>query len=86
MPRRANLPSSALRRRRAAGRQRWRRWADRRRAGRATVAVEYDGTSLGKLILAGWLLHRSDDLYRPREIAAAIADLLEHSALPRKIT
>src|SRR5262245_58178514 len=77
---------SAVRRRRANGRARWRRWAERRRAGRAPVAVEYDGATLGKLTLAGWLPRRPDDLYPPQEIARAIADLLEHGALPRKIT
>jgi hypothetical protein len=75
---------SVLRRRRAAGRQRWRRWRDRRRAGRATCLAEYDGAGLGKLILAGWLERRPGELYRPQEIARAISCLLEYGALPKK--
>jgi hypothetical protein len=78
--------TSTLRRRRASGRRRWRRWADRRRRGRAVCLAEYDGAGLGKLILAGWLERRPDDLYLPQEIARALADLLEHGDLPRKIT
>jgi hypothetical protein len=78
--------SSALRRRRAAGRQRWRRWRDRRRRGCAVCAAEYSGVALGKLILAGWLPRRPDDLYRPQEIARAVTDLIAHGDLPRKIT
>src|SRR5262249_47792233 len=55
--------TSSDRSRRAAGRQRWHRWAARRRAGRATCPVEYDGTALGKLILKGWLPR--SDTYAP---------------------
>jgi hypothetical protein len=77
--------SSALRRRRrASGLRRWRRWRDRRRRGCAVCAAEYSGVALGKLILAGWLPRRPDDLYRPQEIARAVADLLEHGTLPKK--
>jgi hypothetical protein len=87
MPRRASpSPSERRRRRRAAGRQRWRRWSARRRAGRAVIAVEYGGAELARLIMAGWLERRPDDLYRPQQIASAIADLLERGVLPRKIT
>jgi hypothetical protein len=75
---------SAVRRRRANGRARWRRHVDRRRRGCAVCLAEYSGVALGKLILAGWLEHRPSDLYAPREIARAIADLLEHGMLPKK--
>jgi hypothetical protein len=44
--RRVAAKTSALRRRRAAGRIRWHRWAVRRRAGRATDRFEYDTASL----------------------------------------
>ena len=70
-------------RRRAAGRQRWHRWAARRRAGRATCRFEYDGAGLGKLILKGWL-PRSE--YSPEAIGRAVTDLIAHGDLPRKIT
>jgi hypothetical protein len=76
---------SAVRRRRANGRARWRRHADRRRRGCAVCSAEYSGVALAKLILAGWLPQRPDDYaYRPDEIASAIADLLEHGMLPKK--
>jgi hypothetical protein len=78
--------TSTLRRRRAAGRQRWHRWADRRRRGCAVCSAEYSGVALGKLILAGWLPRRPDDFYRPQEIARAITDLIARGDLPRKIT
>jgi hypothetical protein len=79
--------SPTLRHRRAAGLARWRRHVARRRRGCAVCLAEYSGVALGKLILAGWLPQRSDDyVYRPDEIARAIADLLELGALPRKIT
>jgi hypothetical protein len=76
--------SSALRHRRANGRARWHRHADRRRRGCAVCLAEYDGITLGKLILAGWLPRRPGDLYTPPEIARAIADLLENGTLPKK--
>jgi hypothetical protein len=82
MPQRPS--SSTLRRRRAAGRQRWHRWAARRRAGRATCPVEYDGAALGKLILKGWLPR--SDTYSPEAIGRAVTDLIAQGDLPRKIT
>ena len=76
--------SGSIRSRRAAGRARWHRWADRRRAGRATCPVEYDGAGLGKLILKGWLPR--SDTYSSEAIGRAVTDLIAHGDLPRKIT
>jgi len=70
--------------RRTAGRERWRRWAALRRAGRALASVPYDGAGLAKLIVAGWLPRRESDLYRPEDVARAIADLLDRADLPKK--
>jgi hypothetical protein len=71
-------------RRRAAGRQRWHKWAARRRLGRATGRFEYDAASLARLIVAGWL-PRSDTC-SPEAIGRAVTDLIAHGDLPRKIT
>jgi hypothetical protein len=83
MPRRTNPPPSTSRRR-AAGRERWHRWAARRRAGRATGRFEYDAASLARLIVAGWLPRL--DTYSPEAIGRAVADLIAHGDLPRKPT
>ena len=76
--------SGSDRSRRVAGRARWHRWADRRRAGRATCRFEYDGAGLGKLILKGWLPR--SDTYSSEAIGRAVTDLIAHGDLPRKIT
>ena len=81
-PKRRRHRTSAAKR--AAGRVRWRKWAARRRAGRATCPVEYDGVALGKLILKGWL--PPSDTFSPEAIGRAVTDLIAHGDLPRKIT
>jgi hypothetical protein len=77
-----NPETPDLAQRRAAGRQRWHKWAARRRAGRATCPVEYDGAVLGKLVLKGWLPR--SDTYSPKAIGRAVTDLIAHGDLPRR--
>jgi hypothetical protein len=78
-------PVPARTRLRAAGRRRWHRWAALRRAGRATVRVEYDGAILARLIVAGWLPRSDADCYSPEAIGRAVSDLIACGDLPRKI-
>ena|SRR5215471_5404096 len=64
-------------------RARWRQWYHRDNAGIATTRVRYNGVTLAKLIVSGWLLaHR--EIYTDAEISAAIANLFEHGDLPPK--
>jgi hypothetical protein len=73
--------------RRAAGRERWRRWARLRARGQALCAVRFDGGLVARLVLAGWLDRRPDDRgYTAEEVAAAIDALLATADLPRKKT
>jgi hypothetical protein len=70
---------------RAAGRERWRRWARLRREGKAVARVEYDGVGVAKLVLAGWLTRKPDDHgYPPEEVEAAIAEMIAKADLPKK--
>jgi hypothetical protein len=67
--------------RRARARARWRRWYHDDKAGIATARVKYNGVSLAKLIMSGWLpAHKAT--YSDAEIAAAIADLIATGDLP----
>jgi hypothetical protein len=71
---------------RRAGRERWRRWAERRRNGRAICPVEYDSAVLGRLILAGWLRPTESDSYTGDAIGRAVSDLLARGAIPKRPT
>jgi hypothetical protein len=68
---------------RAAGRERWRKWAKLRRAKKATARFEYDGPILGRLIVAEWLA--PSDAPTPDEIGRAVSNFFAHvDPLPKK--
>jgi len=71
------------RKRRAAGLRRWHRWKANDRAGIGCCrSVYYDGASLARLIVSGWLPH--SEVYTDEQIGRAISDLIRQGNLPRR--
>jgi len=69
--------------RRRAGLRRWHRWKANDRAGIGCCrSVYYDGASLARLIVSGWLPH--SEVYTDEQIGRAISDLIRQGNLPRR--
>jgi len=77
-------PRSSAAKRRAAGRVRWRAWAQRHNSGHAIAPVTYNAISLAKLIMAGWLPRNAAELYPAKAVGEAISALLAYADLPVK--
>jgi hypothetical protein len=77
-------PRTSAAKRRAAGRVRWRRWAQRHNSGHAIAPVTYNAISLAKLIMAGWLPRNAAELYPAKAVGEAISTLLQYGDLPPK--
>jgi hypothetical protein len=71
-------------RKRARGREKWRRWYEESRAGVATALVKYDAVGVAQLIRAGWLRRHPDDIYTQQQISDAISDLIRTN-LPNRL-
>jgi hypothetical protein len=77
-------PRTSAAKRRAAGRVRWRAWAQRHNSGHAIAPVTYNAISLAKLIMAGWLPRDAAELYPAKAVGEAISALLAYADLPVK--
>jgi hypothetical protein len=67
---------------RAANRVRWRAWLRRHQAGEAVAGVTFNGLTLAKLIMSGWLARNDAEVYSTKAVAEAITRLLAEADLP----